>query len=215
MSGAITLVEIDGGKDKEKLNKVSGDLNIIDDDFYDNGESYKKILQEVKDVDLNIPLSPIDRIIDLIEETPRPSWDMENGGGTINFNVGEVTGRKYRLKKMPNGKYKLFNNEKPKNKSTTFKMFNNGTYDCLLINESGSTGEDAHSSSKFKDQRPRVMIIHQVELDVNTEVQKRGRINRTGMVNYPNYIYAVSRIPSEVRRLLMLIKKLRSLDAIS
>jgi len=57
------------------------------------------------------------------------------------------------------------------------------------------------------------MIIHQVELDVNTEVQKRGRINRTGMVNYPNYIYAISRIPSEIRRLLMLVRKLRSLDA--
>lgn len=83
----------------------------------------------------------------------------------------------------------------------------------LLINESGSTGEDAHSSPKFKDTRPRVMIIHQVELDVNTEVQKRGRISRTGMLNYPTYIYAVSRIPSEIRRLLMLVKKLRTLDA--
>ena len=57
------------------------------------------------------------------------------------------------------------------------------------------------------------MIIHQVELDVNNEVQKRGRINRTGMVNYPSYIYAISRIPAEIRRLLMLAKKLRKLDA--
>ena len=115
--------------------------------------------------------------------------------------------------KQKNGKFKLELNKKDKNKASTFQKFNRGEYDVLLINESGSTGEDAHSSSKFKDQRPRVMIIHQVELDVNTEVQKRGRINRTGMVNYPTYVYAISRIPSEIRRLLMLTRKLRSLDA--
>jgi len=33
------------------------------------------------------------------------------------------------------------------------------------------------------------------------------------MVNYPTYVYAISRIPSEIRRLLMLVRKLRSLDA--
>lgn len=213
LSGSITLKEIVPSDKDNEPKLVTGDISIEDEDFTDNGVAYKEILERVKAVELNIPLSPIDRIIDMIEETPRPSWDMEHGGGTPFFTVGEVTGRKFRLKKQPNGKYKLLKNEKPKNKSTTFKMFNNGTYDVLLINESGSTGEDAHSSSKFKDQRPRVMVIHQVELDVNTEVQKRGRINRTGMVNYPNYIYAVSRIPSEIRRLLMLIKKLRSLDA--
>jgi hypothetical protein len=57
------------------------------------------------------------------------------------------------------------------------------------------------------------MLIHQVELDVATEVQKRGRINRTGQVNNPAYTYVVSCIPSEVRKLLMLRRKLRSLDA--
>jgi len=57
------------------------------------------------------------------------------------------------------------------------------------------------------------MLIHQVELDVATEVQKRGRVNRTGQVNNPAYSYVVSAIPSEVRKLMMLRRKLRSLDA--
>lgn len=210
VNGAVTFKEIvEDGKGKE----IKDDLSIVTSDFEDNGESYSELLSSIKEIDLDIPLSPIDYVIDKIESTQRPAWDMEHGGGSEYFKVGEVTGRKFTLKKQANGTYKLELNKKPKNKSATFKQFNNGFYDVLLINESGSTGEDAHSSERFKDQRPRVMIIHQVELDVNTEVQKRGRINRTGMVNYPTYIYAVSRVPSEIRRLLMLVKKLRSLDA--
>ncbi len=84
----------------------------------------------------------------------------------------------------------------------------------MIINEAGSTGASAHSSSSFKDQRPRAMIVHQVELDVNVEVQKRGRIKRTGEVNSPTYIYVTSPIPAEIRRMIMLKRKMRSLDAI-
>ena len=210
LSGAITLKEIQEEKDGKK---IEDDIEIDTSDFSDGGAFYNKLLEEIDAIKLDIPLSPIDYIIQKIESTRRPKWDMAHGEGSEFFKVGEVTGRKFTLNKQEDGKYKLETNKKPKNKGTTFKKFNNGFYDVLLINESGSTGEDAHSSSKFADQRPRVMIIHQVELDVNTEVQKRGRINRTGQVNYPNYIYAVSRIPSEIRRLLMLVRKLRSLDA--
>jgi len=209
LNGAISFKEI---TEKDKKKSIDADIMIEDDDFPDKGEAYRKIKDKVLNIDLEIPLSPIDYIINKIESTKRPAWD-NYGDGNPNFTVGEVTGRKFNLVKQPNGKFKLEVNQKPKNKGTTFKKFNSGFYDVLLINESGSTGEDAHSSAKFADQRPRVMIIHQVELDVNTEVQKRGRINRTGMVNYPTYIYAVSRIPSEIRRLLMLVRKLRSLDA--
>lgn len=220
VNGSITLHKIrkedfGKGKDKktEKENTIKRNLIIDRSDFEDNGEKYQNLLDKIKSIDLDIPLSPIDKLIEKIESTQRPSWDMKYGGGSPTFRVGEVTGRKFTLKKQADGKFKLEVNQKPKNKSTTFKEFNNGFYDVLIINEAGATGEDAHSSERFKDQRPRVMIIHQVELDVNTEVQKRGRINRTGMVNYPSYVYAVSRIPSEIRRLLMLSKKLRSLDA--
>jgi hypothetical protein len=210
LSGAITLKEIQEEKDGKK---IEDDIEIENSDFEDGGKFYNKLLEEINGINLDIPLSPIDYIIQKIETTRRPQWDMAHGEGSEFFKVGEVTGRKFTLLKQADGKYKLETNQKPKNKGTTFKKFNSGFYDVLLINESGSTGEDAHSSAKFSDQRPRVMIIHQVELDVNTEVQKRGRINRTGQVNYPNYIYAVSRIPSEIRRLLMLVRKLRSLDA--
>lgn len=222
MSGSIVLREVivEDKKEKKKRKEIRGEQEVLLSDFTDNGKMYQEILAEIEEIHLNIPLSPIDYIINKIESTRRESWDKHGVGEK--FTVGEVTGRRFRLNPVldfvdkegkEHFKYELQLNKKPKNKSTTFKQFNNGFYDVLLINESGATGEDAHSSSKFADQRPRVMIIHQVELDVSTEVQKRGRINRTGMVNYPTYIYAVSRIPSEIRRLLMLVRKLRSLDA--
>lgn len=222
MSGSVTLKEIliddmkkkgekKDDKEKKKRKELKGELEVALNDFEDGGVEFNKILQEIKEIDLKIPLSPIDYIIAKIESTKRASFD--NYGTGEYLRVGEVTGRKFRLVETSDKKFKLEMNPKPKNKATTFKQFNNGEYDVLLINESGSTGEDAHSASKFKDQRPRVMIIHQVELDVSTEVQKRGRINRTGMVNYPTYVYTVSRIPSEIRRLLMLVRKMRSLDA--
>jgi len=223
MEGEITLKEVTKKKNKKK--NIEGELQVRLDDFEDRGKKFLELKEKVENLNLNIPLSPIDYILDILENTPRQAWD-KYGDGSITYNVGEVTARQFRLRatnweKDKNGNFdyrkpilwSLEANTKDQNKSSTFKKFNSGVFDALLINEAGSTGEDAHSSERFLDQRPRVMIIHQVELDVNTEVQKRGRINRTGMVNYPTYIYAISRIPSEIRRLLMLTKKLRKLDA--
>jgi hypothetical protein len=210
LNGAISIQEI---RVDEKEVEINEEFAIDLSDFEDKGEQYMKFLDDIKDVKLNIPVSPIDYVIQTIEEHERDKKYDTYGNGNPFFKVGEVTGRTKRLIKLENGQYQLIENKKDKNKASAFKKFNNGTYDVLLINESGSTGASAHSSIRVSDQRPRVMIIHQVELDVNQEVQKRGRINRTGMVNYPTYIYAISRIPSEIRRLLMLAKKLRKLDA--
>lgn len=220
LNGVITLVEITKkDKDEDEDDEEEDEQNVITEeysvelsDFEDKGKYYLDFLEEIKSMKLNIPVSPIDSVIQQIQAAKRDAKD-NNGGGSPTFRVGEVTGRTKRLLKEQDGTYKLYNNPKEKNKASAFKKFNDGFYDVLLINESGSTGASAHSSVRFADQRPRCMIIHQVELDVNTEVQKRGRINRTGMVNYPTYIYAVSRIPSEIRSLLMLVKKLRKLDA--
>lgn len=99
------------------------------------------------------------------------------------------------------------------NQANKVSRFNNGKSDVIFINTAGSTGISLHSKSDFVDRRPRVMLIQQVELDVATEVQKRGRIYRTGQVNFPAYTYIVSTIPSEIRKLMMMRRKLRSLDA--
>lgn len=106
---------------------------------------------------------------------------------------------------------------KKENTNDAFRKFNNDEVDVLMINQSGSTGASAHAvptrSVPANKVRQRVMIVLQAELDINTEVQKRGRINRTGQILLPIYDYLTSAIPAEKRLMMMLQKKLKSLDA--
>jgi predicted RNA methylase len=106
---------------------------------------------------------------------------------------------------------------KRENTNDAFRKFNNNEVDVLLINQSGSTGASAHAivTPKVPKEKvkQRVMIVLQAELDISTEVQKRGRINRTGQLHKPIYDYVNSAIPAEKRLMMMLQKKLKSLDA--
>jgi hypothetical protein len=106
---------------------------------------------------------------------------------------------------------------KRENTNDAFRRFNQNEVDVLLINQSGSTGASAHAVPNPKvpasEVRQRCMIVLQAELDINTEVQKRGRINRTGQIMKPIYDYLSSAIPAEQRLMMMLQKKLKSLDA--
>ena len=106
---------------------------------------------------------------------------------------------------------------KRENTNDAFRRFQNNEVDVLMINQSGSTGASAHALPTAKvdksNVKQRVMIITQAELNINTEVQKRGRVNRTGQIIKPIYDYISSAIPAEKRLMMMLKKKLKSLDA--
>ena len=195
-----SYTDIGGNKSKEKIS--------IDDISQRGREEYDAIKKAIKLERSNLSISPIDQLIGLIEGQEKPS----NLGGhdESHFRVAEVTGRNQRLSfEDDTAMVSSFRSDTEK----SFRLFNSGHYDVLLINQSGSTGASAHSSKDFKDQRQRWMLIHQFELDINIEVQKRGRINRTGQVNMPGYRYIISDIPMEVRLINMLKSKLKSLDA--
>lgn len=164
---------------------------------------YNNILHKIKTVASGVTISPIDVMIQ----------KLENAG----YVVDEVTGRKRRLE---------FNNtwskgevipRKQRKKEDQFFDFQNNNTDVLLINQSGATGASAHAiptKQVAKDRvKPRCMIVLQPELDINKEIQKRGRINRTGQIYPPKFDYIVSNIPAETRLLMMLKNKLKSLDA--
>jgi len=164
---------------------------------------YRRILNNINTVSTGISISPIDVIIKKIEKA--------------GYKVAEVTGRKISVQLNENGSKGLVLARKKVNTNDAFRQFNNNEIDVLLINQSGSTGASAHAivTSKVpKEQvKQRVMIVLQAELDISTEVQKRGRINRTGQILQPIYDYMVSAIPAEKRLMMMLQKKLKSLDA--
>lgn len=164
---------------------------------------YQKIINKIKKVSTGITISPIDIIIQKIQ----------NEG----YKVAEVTGRKYELQINRTSNQGLLMPRKRINTNDAFRQFNNNEVDVLMINQSGSTGASAHAIVTPKvsanEVKQRVMIVLQAELDINTEVQKRGRINRTGQILKPIYDYVNSAIPAEKRLMMMLQKKLKSLDA--
>jgi hypothetical protein len=164
---------------------------------------YHRILEKIKSAATGISISPIDIIIKTIQ--------------SAGYTVAEVTGRKYEVQlNLKTGKGVMLARKRI-NTNDAFRQFNNNEVDVLMINQSGSTGASAHAipTAKVpKDQvRQRVMIVLQPELDISTEVQKRGRINRTGQIIQPIYDYLTSAIPAEMRMMMMLQKKLKSLDA--
>ncbi len=192
--------QIDGTKTKEKIEL---------EDLPESGqEEYKDLKNQIILEASGLNISPIDELIHLIQKNKKPKH--LGGHKHSNFKVTEVTGRNQRVNLSEETPYiEAFRS----NTEKSFRLFNNGDFDVLLINQSGSTGSSAHSSKDFKDQRQRAMIIHQFELDINIEVQKRGRINRTGQIILPEYYYITSDIPTERRLMTMLKSKLKSLDA--
>jgi len=207
-------------KGRVSFKEVGGDRKIQHDDLAlpatpELEGEFESVEIYIKSLVFNAPMSPLDVLIQDVESATEQSKDNEFLRLGQNFRCREITGRKTRFVKVEGG-YMLIENDKIlKNSNSAFSMFNDGQIDFLIINQSGSTGASAHSSRVFRDTRPRTMLIHQVELNIQTEVQKRGRINRTGQVYFPRYTYIVSPIPSENRRFVMLMRKLKTLDALT
>lgn len=170
-------------------------------------DAYRDISKKIKEVSSGITISPIDIIIERIENSPRAKGVA---GDSPYYKVAEVTGRKQRI--VTEDELPVVRNFKS-NINKSFRQFNNGEIDVVLINQTGATGGSLHSSDKFRDKRQRAMIIHQMELNINTEMQKRGRVNRTGQVNKPEYYYLTTSIPAEKRLMMAAKAKLKSLDA--
>lgn len=161
-------------------------------------EAYHELEKKIEQTSTGLSLSPIDVIKN----------ELQKAG----YKVGELTGRQTEFVYNDNGtvtKVKRADTDKKK----LARDFNDGKIDALILNKSAATGISLHASSKYKDQEKRVMIVAQQQLDVNDEVQMRGRIDRTGQVARGAYEYVVSLIPAEQRLLMMFKAKLKSLDA--
>lgn len=192
---------------------LEGTLRYTKKDAKDNSESgyfkledlgeeavkaYYELEKKIEQTSTGLSLSPIDVIKN----------ELQKAG----YKVGELTGRQTEFVYNDNGtvtKVKRADTDKKK----LARDFNDGKIDALILNKSAATGISLHASSKYKDQKKRVMIVAQQQLDVNDEVQMRGRIDRTGQVARGAYEYVVSLIPAEQRLLMMFKAKLKSLDA--
>ncbi len=192
----ITVVKANGKREKEMI-----DLSELPEP---GQNKYHELRAKIREVSTGISISPIDDIKHYIEQA--------------GFSVAEITGRRLEVQyEKPGNMTALVRNRRRENVSDAFRKFNNNQVDVLLINQSGSTGASAHAivtpRVPLAEVKQRVMIVLQPELDINKEIQKRGRINRTGQVYKPIYDYINSAIPAEQRLVMMLQRKLKSLDA--
>ena len=159
-------------------------------------ELFYALMAKIEGMAIDLPGSPIDAMLHRLR--------------AAGVRVGELTGRTY-----------TFNEEgvltvragSEKNKNTLVNAFNRGDLDVLIINASGATGLSIHASPKFEDQRPRVMLVPQSQLNIDTELQLYGRINRTGQVNGPAFEILQTALPSEIRPAAILQGKMASINA--
>jgi hypothetical protein len=130
------------------------------------------------------------------------------------YRVGEITGRRHVMDwKEEKNILRRRSDKEVHDKNTPINEFNSGGLDVLIVNSSAASGIDLHASEKFKDQRPRKMILTQMALDINEVVQLLGRVHRIGQVVLPEYMIKVSALPAEKRPLVVLQKKMASLFA--
>jgi hypothetical protein len=210
--GKVSFLKIDPDNERKNWKQIDLPFEVKVQNFISNGKAYNDLMDEIMASASGLPLSPLDYIIDKVSSAKREGWDYAFTKSDT-FIIEDTSKRSSMLKKIDNIWYYVAT--KTENNSLKIDRFNNGRADAIIINVSASTGESFQSSFKFADTRKRSMLLHQVELDVTVEMQKLGRVNRTGQVNFPSYEYIISLIPSEVRRLMALRKKLRSLSAAS
>jgi hypothetical protein len=205
-----------------RLEEVEARYEVLNEDFSDGGIEVQQIQSLLDAYKSQIPFSIIDYLRHEIETTLRSDVYFTDASKTqarygkadsMFYKLQEGTSRSHMLVKRGDlWEYTI--NNRIRSTNALFRGFNDGVFDVMLINVVASTGGSAQSSPKEgMDTRPRNMFIVQFELDVNIEVQKRGRINRTGQLNFPTYTYIISKVPVELRTYLMLRKKLRKLDA--
>ena len=204
------LIEDDGSPETAPLIDMANELKT----------NYKFIKQSIKDEAFHLPMSPIDVIRQLITQETFITPD----GTPSNIRFEECTGRAHQLEYLsPEGDDDYLQASiiprKKRHSNMIFNDFQNNKLDVILINACGAIGASAHaiSTSEVPDEevRQRKMLIVQNDLDVNIDLQKRGRINRTGQRTDlpPLYEYIITAIPSEKRLNMMLRAKLRSLSA--
>ena len=197
LNGIMRYTQVDGTGNKHYGVFEPNDLSM------EARMEYWRIMGHIEESVSGIYISPIDVVLDKIRKAGYSAQEVTGRNIRIEYAQGYRSGEVKRIKKV--------------NVNDAFTSFNNNETDVLLINQSGSTGASAHAivtpKVPLEEVKPRVMIVLQFELNIDTEVQKRGRIFRTGQVHQPEYLYLNSAIPAEQRLMMMLAQKLKSLDA--
>jgi len=185
---------------RDKGSDTKTTIKITPDELPDDArQQYEDIRDEIEGGDFgDMPISPIDFIKNRIQQA--------------GYSIDEITGRNTEIVTTPDGKATSVPRKK-RDRRVVLDDFNNGRLDAILVNKSGSTGTSAHTDPKFKDQRRRVMIVGQAAPDINDFMQMLGRIMRFGQTSLPRYVVLSSSLAAENRFMVLLRRKMASLNA--
>jgi len=166
---------------------------------------YLDIQKQIDRLDIPLRGSPIDYMISRLKAEGIKVGEITGRTIIVDYNYDKGTGKW-------NGIYRR-RTAQEKVKTRIANAYNQGKLDAVIANISAAEGFDAHSSSKFKDQRQRVQILVQPPREINAFMQIQGRINRVGQVNLPQYTFLWTALPTERRPAAVLARKLESLNA--
>lgn len=184
----------------QKTSKGDSVTEVFNPEDFGLEEEHEKILAKIHELDdIKLPVSPIDYI----------KHELDKKG----IKTGEITGRKLTVNYNTAVPTLANRTSKESNKNQNVNDFNSGKTDAIILNASGSTGLSLHSSSKFADQKQRNMIMVQPSLDIAVVQQMFGRVLRSGQVNSPVYKILSSPLAAERRPMMVLSRKLQSLNA--
>lgn len=184
----------------QKTGKGEKITQVINPSDFGLDAAHETMLNVIHDLDdIALPVSPIDYI----------KHQLAQKG----IKTGEITGRKQIVDYSTAVPTLASRSSQDANKNKNVNDFNSGKTDAIILNASGSTGLSLHSSVKFADQKQRNMIMAQPSLDIAVVQQMFGRVLRSGQVNSPVYKILSSPLAAERRPMMVLSRKLQSLNA--
>jgi hypothetical protein len=168
---------------------------------------YRNKLNDLKAraVDMDLPLSALDNLIDKL-------------GGTSK--VSEMTGRKGRIVrdfKRNTISYEVRGDEKDRDMVNIHECrdFMKGNKLVAIISDAASTGISLHSSISCGNTRRRVHMTLELPFSADKAVQQMGRSHRSHQVSGPIYKLIVSNLGGEMKFAAAVSQRLQSLGALT
>lgn len=132
-------------------------------------------------------------------------------GGNV---VAEVTGRKRRIVRTPEGRLKVENRPTSSNLGET-QAFMDDAKRILVFSDAGGTGRSYHADLGAKNQRLRVHYLLEPGWKADNAIQGLGRTNRTNQAQPPLFRPVATNVKGEKRFLSTIARRLDTLGAIT
>lgn len=128
--------------------------------------------------------------------------------------VAEVTGRKRRIVKTPDGRLKVENRPGSSNIGETHTFMDDDKR-ILIFSDAGGTGRSYHADLGAKNQRLRVHYLLEPGWRADNAIQGLGRTNRTNQAQPPLFRPTATNVKGEKRFLSTIARRLDTLGAIT